>query len=335
MKQGDRSVPGRRGIVLLLLGTALLGCDPEPEALSPAKLERHAEFGGVWLRSEVAEAFVAGDPIPRVVAFRRIGEESDFFVGSQTWNTGVRTWYLAPRQHKQSSLPSRQPASVIRTSKRSATILAEPADEVGLRTGMEVTLAEDKPVLTIRHFMENTSGPEKDLAVWSIVSLPRQGRVVMPFSEKTAAAGPPKPFRTVVFFPKANAFDPAFRFGSYALGVELDQPRSKSTKIGVRNQAGWVAWTDGQRVLTSRVEFDPQGTYPEGGANITCYVSAGKNATAWAEIEHDGPLQTVPPGQRAWLEQTLTISDIPPAVDLNDPDGLMEAIVESFDKTPE
>lgn len=318
-----------------MLAAVLGGCAAEPEATGKEAFEEHAGFGGVWLRSDVAEAFVATDPIPRVVVFRTVGGESVLNLGRETWNTGLRTWFLAPRQNKDSPKPSRQPAVVVRATGRSVEVLADPSKEAGLRTGMEVTLAEDRPVLTVRHFMENTSGSDRELAVWAIVALPRHGRTLLPFSAHLPADGPPKPFRTVMFFPVANPFDPAFAFGHFAMSIDLDPPRKKATKLGVRNPGGLIAWTDGRRVLASRVAFDPRGTYPEGGANITCYVSGGNNATDWAEIEHDGPLQTVPPGKRAWLEQTLTLGELPEDADLNDPDALLEAVVSAVEDEPE
>lgn len=285
---------------------------------SAATLEHHAGFEGVWLGNGQVEAFVSARPMVRVVAYRPVGGESVLKINEIIEYSGVRTQFLEPRQNPLSALPASQPGRVVQFSSRRVTMMAEPSAEAGLQSGMEVSLAETGSALTIRHCLKNTGSEPREIAPWGIVALPRRGRAVIPFSRIAPADAPPRPFRTIVFVPKRNPRDKTFVIDQFALGVEF-QPRKKSTKIGVRTEAGWAAWVDGATVLSLEADFQPRGIYPEGGANVTCYVSAGGDESAWGELEHDGTLETIAPGQQAWLVQTLRLitldSPLPEAPD--------------------
>jgi hypothetical protein len=169
---------------------------------------------------------------------------------------------------------------------------------------MEVSLAGRGSTLTIRHFLKNTGSEPREIAPWAIVSVPRRGRAVIPFSRTLPADAPPRPFRSVIFVPKRNPRDKTFVIDQFALGV-LFRPRDKSTKSGVRSEAGWSAWVDGETVLSVHADFQPREIYSEGGANVTCYVGSGDDQAAWGELENNGPLRVIRPGQRAWLVQHL------------------------------
>jgi hypothetical protein len=309
---------------LAVLGL-LAGCSPGVQGPA-ATLEHHAGFEGLWLRNGQVEAFVSTRPMVRVVAYRPVGGESVLKINEIIEYSGVRTQFLEPRQNPLSALPASRPGRVVQHSPRRVRVLAEPSAEAGLRAGMDVTLAETGSALTIRHTLENTGSEPREIAPWAIVALPRRGRAVIPFSRIAPADAPPRPFRSIIFVPKRNPRDKTFVIDQFALGVKF-QPRGKSTKIGVRTEAGWAAWVDGATVLTLEADFQPRGIYPEGGANVTCYVSAGDGESAWGELEHDGTLETIAPGQQVRLVQTLRLktlnSPLPEA-----PDEAMTRIVE-------
>jgi hypothetical protein len=293
---------------------ALAGCG-QPSALdanpAEAELVDFNGYHGVWLKSESAEAFVAVKPFPRLLVFRQPGRPNVLASHRRTLE-GVRTWFMEPTQCKLSSRPGRQPARVITRSPLHVEIQADPAAGAQLRTGMQVTLDEGRPALTIRHFMENLADTPRDIAVWSIVALPQAGHAVIPFYTDGPQSEAPKAYRTVVLFEETRLDDPAFALDDRALTIDFARPREAAAKIGVRTNATAATWTDGTTTLHMALEYDPRARYPEGGANVTAFLSGGPAEKAWCELEHVGPLQVVAPGKRAWLKDRLRLSTSPP-----------------------
>jgi hypothetical protein len=289
-----------------VVATALTGCGRSTCRSAAAELTAFGEYEGVWLRSDVAEAFVAVKPFPRVLVFQQTGGPNLLATHRRSLE-GVRTWFMEPTQCKLSSRPARQPACVVALSPLHVEVDADAAAEAELRTGMHVTLASDRPELTIRHFMENLSEAPRELAVWSIVAFPQAGHAVIPFATDGPTDKPAKTYRTIVLFEGTQPDDPAFSYSDDELTIDFGQPRTEATKIGVCTNAGWAAWVGERTALRMDIDHDPVARYPEGGANVTAYLSGGPADRAWCELEHVGPLQIVEPGRRAWLTDRFTI----------------------------
>jgi hypothetical protein len=269
---------------------------------------------GQWLTNGVAEAFVSSQPYPRVAAFRLRGGASPFRESPTDPFCGVRTWFMEPADNEFSSLPERQPATLAILGTHAARLTGAPEPTTGLQLIMEVTLDQQRPVLTIRHGLRNLRPTPRRLALWPIMAFPHQGAALMPWTRGQEG------FRSCQFFWATDPNEPCIWLGREALGVAFRLPvRAHGIKIGTRVEAGWAAYLWNGQILKSTVPFVAGAEYPEGGATLTLYNRGRQVDQGQAEVEHVGPFRALPVGGVAWVEQRLELLPIvPPAQDTVD-----------------
>ncbi|MEX0744152.1 MAG: hypothetical protein WD118_01010 [Phycisphaeraceae bacterium] len=318
MKPKPADEPPRRicGVAHLLACIALIaGCQTAPPpAAAPAAawvdddaLEHLGDFAGLWLRSDSVEAFVTATPYPRVLALRQPGEASPLITDIAPY-VGIRTAYLEPVQIDASYGPATQPARIRRLSDTEVEVRAEPDPDAKLQLSMIVALDAEPGVLTVRHRMENVSDAERTLHLWSLTCLRRTGRFVVPFGRDD------RPYRTLTYFWWTPLPQPGIDMARRTLTLDMDAPlNGGAMKLGVHNDAGWVAYALGRQALVSFVPHDADAVYAEAGDNITLFQAEGDERT-WGEMEQIGPATTIGPGEAATLDETfflVTLGELP------------------------
>lgn len=306
-------------LLFFALDVATLAATPVPDLVD------HDGSRGVWLRSEAVEVFVGTEPKFRLLAARRPGKPS-LLADSTRPQQGVRLAFMEPNQIPDSFAVGEQSAEVVERSERKLKLRLAPA--VGLRYDVAVEIDERFPKVTLAATLVNESDRKRRVATWSVLSFARDvsATIVVPFG------GEPRAVRRLVvpwwtIWPQPNV-----RFGRDAMAVDVASPfDGDAVKVGLATDAGWAAFVRGGDGLVVSAARDARAEYPEGGANITCFVAAG-----WCEVEHVGPIESLSREEGTTLRQTIELFDnpfgsaLPTTLPSPDPDRTREAIVTSI-----
>lgn len=323
-----------------------------PPGVSPARegvleggpggaLASHGGYEGVWLRGERVEAFVAVSPRVRVMVLRPreavpggpgVPGAGVLLRQGEAVEVGIRSAFMEPGQVPASYEPANQAGEVVARGPGRVEVATGPGAASGLALVMRVEVVEEAVALPgvrgglpgagvrVTHRFVNHGGAARELAAWSIVSLPRAGFAVVPFGVE------PRQVRRLVLPWWARLPQPGLRAGFNAGAFDFEAAvNGGAFKFGAITDAGWVAAIRGRGGIVSLVPRQPGAAYPEGGANVTVFVS-GDPDHPWAEIEQVGPLRRVEPGGSIELTETLLLLsfDAPPPP--NDPDAARAAV---------
>lgn len=114
------------------------------------------------------------------------------------------------------------------------------------------------------------------------------------------------------------------------IGVRLEEDRlridtavvqaeDRAVKFGVLGKSGEIRHKVHGQTWTSHVPFSDIGPYPDGGSNLTAFVSSQKPGDgAWAEIEQVGVARWLEPWESVWLEESVRREEplVPPASEI-------------------
>jgi len=283
---------------------------------SDSDLELHDGFQGLWLRTGVAEAFVALEPVFRILALRSPGGSS-LLADSASEQCGLRLAFMEPEQTSESFRVGEQPARIIERAE--ARVRVRLARACGLRYEAAISLEPGRPVLRLDCRLVNVGTRYRRVACWSLLSFRRDGAILVPFGDASDA-----PSRFVR--PSWTEWpQPGLAFGEKALLASLGGAmRGDFLKVGVITEPGWGAFLRSTEALVSHAPFDPAASYPEGGANVTFFESRERNP-GWAECECVGPLRRLAPGEETRFSESLELITFPQPLSA-EPDALRAAI---------
>jgi hypothetical protein len=286
---------------------------------------------GHWLRQGNASVFVALHPRPRVLRYLPDGTHSPLLLlGEQGHTTGIRTWFFEDgAQTPDSPRPSNQPAVLIEQTATSL-LLRSIWDQIpGKETAiwMRVELLPDDS-LRIHHGVENLAEQQRRLAAWSISAFPPNGCITIPFDNAN--------HRPITLFKETgvSALEKTLRPECLHINV-AEIMTGHPLKFGVRASAGTISYETSTSRWFSTVPFIQGGDYPEGGANLTAFISSNR-PPAWCEIEQVGPTKTLSSGQTTWLIETIVriTPDKPKQQDLLDTENQSRAGAKSKPDCP-
>ena len=279
----------------------------------PPVSELLADVEGRYLRTEKAEAFVAYAPAPRVYVFRRTDGVNPLLIADHKYD-GLRTCMMDPVQTANWDRPTNQPAEVVAATETSIKLRGAVDPDARARVEMDVELGEEggRPALTVTHRLVNEADRPREMAAWSIASIPNGGVMRADYRKSTPVpGGEPHVVRPVGLFNPAIAEGDTLSFGDRALTVDTAAPlEAGNGKIGVVVPDGVVTYASAAVSLTSTGPAAGDGdVFPEGGYNVTFYKSWRPDEEAWhyTELEHVAPLQTLAPGRASELRQTIVL----------------------------
>lgn len=303
------------GFLQVLRAALLIFAALNLEHASADPLEEFDGLRGFWLRSATVEAFVAIEPVFRLAGVRRPGAPSLMADKSRS-QQGLRLAFMEPDQIASSFDVSKQRAEVLeRTPLRARVSLNEA---MALKYSVDITLDESTAAIKLEYSLKNVGMDQRRVACWSVIALPPEGIILAPFGDS------PKSRRRLVVPSWTRWPQPNMEFGKVALGVGATGAKAGPYKIGVRSEAGWIAFVRGRDAIISFSPFQANAEYPEDGANMT-FFEGGAGRSAWREIEHVGPLQDLRPGEEIKLSETLVLVQIPASV-LVQSDALREEL---------
>ncbi len=307
-----RSPYGFRARPHLVLIAPELPAPPQPGQDRAALLAELQRIESIELTAGTLRATVQLKPALRLTAFSD-GDRPQLLAPSSADPCGVRTWFMEPFQDPRSPLLSSRRARCTERGPAQVQVTTDVDPVSGLELLWDVRLEAGR--LRLRHGLRNHGPTARHLAIWSLVAgieplgmrsvLARSPGIQAPAmglrpmaKEAGAESGPIiEPLPTVVGCQDLTdglVIDGTARAGCW------------QCKSGLRSPDGIAALTLGRTALVSRAPAPGEGPYPEGGLNLTTYHSE-----TVIEVEHVGPLVDLAPGACTWLEQELSLRDLP------------------------
>lgn len=286
-----RKLPGRLALLLTLLPLQ-----------AEVRLEK-IRYGG-WteclrLANEHLELIATTEVGPRVLHLARPGGSNLFKVwpdqlgrtGGAEWRIygGHRLWH-APEVRPRTYAPDNDPVQVDWDGRR-LRLTAPVEAGTGVQKEIELTLATNRPAVTVVHRLHNRGPWEIELAPWALSVCQGPGRALIPQEPPVAHAERLLPVRTVALWGYTDMQDPRYTWGSRLVAVRSDPDRRTSQKVGFMNTQGWAAYARSGEVFLKRFAFDPQARYADLGCNLEVYTNGDM-----LELETLGPLTRLAPG---------------------------------------
>ncbi|GIV95990.1 MAG: hypothetical protein KatS3mg057_0647 [Herpetosiphonaceae bacterium] len=216
---------------------------------------------------------------------------------------GHRLWY-APESLSTTYWPDTW-AIDVQTQEDGARFTA-PADGMGIVKALEVTLAADRPEVSVRHVLRNTSDTVVELAPWALTMLRLGGVALFPQPQMPADLDGLLPNKHYVFWPYSDPADSRLRLGRRM--ALLSGRAGAAHKFGFRSEHGWCAyWLQGTLFVIRFTSIDG-AAYPDRGCNVESYVK-----DRFLELETLGPLTRLEPGEAIVHDERWQLyADVPP-----------------------
>lgn len=234
----------------------------------------------------------------RITGFRLDGKnafaepsESPVAFGVSFWPSPQQAWNWPPPEEF-----DQQPYDAeIRGS--TLVLTSRPSARVGLRASKEISADPTRGATRIVYGIENVASAATRVAPWENARTRPHGLTFFPMN------GGPRSASTL-------AIDAADGMGWLA----HDPARyTKNGKFFADGAEGWLANTDGERLLVFAFDDVPDGSEAPGEGEIEIYVDgAGK----FVEVEHQGPYVELAPGKSLRWSVTWMLERLPADLDV-------------------
>jgi hypothetical protein len=220
--------------------------------------------------------------------------------------SGWKAWYMEPNHRKESPRPARQPMQSLENIPQGIVAAAQRDPDSGLQLHLRIQVDPASPhQLVIYHGFKNHLPQNREIAVWSLLALPAEGTVLLPFPTEPATSTPAASWPGLQFWPGGTIPPPGMQLDSQGVSLDLTIEPESWYKLGTRSSTGRIIWHGTEHpsfsVTSPRI---PEVLYPEGGCDLTLYRRDGI-----AELENVGPLTTITPGETLWLSLTLELHE--------------------------
>jgi len=249
------------------------------------------------LESEHARVDVQISPNPRILTFYQPGQPNLLFSSHEKGLQGLRTWYMEPGFSKASRRPANQPVQHVERGNHHLRLESEKDPETELQLTTEIFLSEESPTMKVRHGLLNGSDRTREIALWPLIMLPDAGNVEIPWERNRTT------YNVLQYWPRVDPAYGGISVGEEGVFIDLSVIPERYMKLGTRSPKGRLMYHRDGVTLRSKIPEVSDAVYPEGNVSITVYHSG----RGFAEMEHVGPLTSVPPGETLWLEQTLEL----------------------------
>lgn len=197
-----------------------------------------------------------------------------------------------------------------------AELIPPPQRVNDFQCRMEVVMSEDKPSLTVKHYVTNIGDTAKRRAVWSITVLSKGGLEVVP--QPVCDTGLLSN-RVLSVWPYSNMADERIYWGDKYITLTQKPGMDRSFKFGINNLSGWAGYFNHGGLFIKRYTCDAAGEYPDHGTSFETYTDK-----EILEMESLGQLVNITPGSTAFHAEHW---DIVP--DVERPDARDEAAIDA------
>jgi hypothetical protein len=250
---------------------------------------------GIWLSNDHVEVFVATAPHLRLLHLSEPGG-SNLLRDLVDDVSGIKTGYLEPGHRPDSFAIGDLPARIVQRSSRSIILETTTEESSQLSLRWRVELADDAPELTMTHELTNHAAAARKIAVWSLAAVPTNGLV------------------------QVDHFDELFLLGGQAFGtaanhlsdtqyrMNLDAPiHPYILRTGLLKSKPSFSYRSARGGFRSSVA-EASGPWSPPGINLLFYADVSPQ-NQFAELEHLGPLQDLPPNESLSLTQVIELID--------------------------
>jgi len=262
---------------------------------------------GYWLKGSSIEAFVTTAPRIRLAVLRTPGRDNVLGEVNESL-LGMKTWLMNPHEDlTDRSEFSELPAHTAEATPAGLTLETAPSAKLGLSLRWEVSVNEKEDGIIVTQTIQNHSEIPQDVAAWSLMIFSENTHIDIPLDSPAHVERDKNPYQLFVY-PYSSINDPRMSINDGSLALQVSKaPESGALKVGVVSVSGTAYAKRSGQVLESTVSFDPEGTYPEGGPNITAFV-VGNEKNTFGELEHMSPIKRVIPGDQVSMTQHLVLS---------------------------
>jgi hypothetical protein len=229
---------------------------------------------------------------------------------------GHRLWH-APEHVTRTYWPDNTPVQVACAPAEGRVTLTQAVEpHTQLEKSIEVTLSPRGSAVSLVHRIVNRGPFDVELAAWALTVMARDGRAIFPQAPFAPHPDVLAPARPLVLWPFTRMSDPRWSWGERFIVLRQDRSRADAQKIGLFDQAGWMAYEVGRLLFVKRHQPLP-GAHTDFGCNVETFTN-----DAILELETLSPItRLVPGGTLVHRESWSLHAD----VDLGDTEATMAA----------
>lgn len=251
------------------------------------------------LANESIEAIATSDVGPRIIHFGFLGKENEFqlmagqagLVGGEAFRLygGHRLWH-APEDPQRTYYPDNEP--IFCQIEGDSILLRQPVERTtGIQKEIEIQLFADHPGMQVTHRLINRNLWEVELAPWALSVMAAGGTAILPLPERI-----PWPARllagsSLALWSYTDLSDPRWTWGEKFILLRQDQAALRPQKIGLLNEAGWLAYARNGHLFVKCFTYQPAARYPDLNSSAEVYTDQ-----VFLELETLGPIRGLAPG---------------------------------------
>lgn len=219
-------------------------------------------------------------------------------VGGETWRIvgGHRLWHAPEAKPRTYTLDGAPVALDKVEGGVGVTAVADAASGIAKR--LEVRLAEDTPVVYVRHALRNDGPWPVTLAPWALTVMAPGGTAVAPLPPAGSHDEQLQPTGGLALWAYTDLTDTRWQIGARLVMLHHDPARSSPQKLGFF-PADWLAYAVHGQLFVKQFPVDPTATYPDRSSSAELFAN-----DHFVELESLGPLVRLAPGETAVHEET-------------------------------
>lgn len=306
-----RAVACIAALNLLVTGTRCMG-DTKVE-----KVEYKGWKNNLKISNGTVELIATLDVGPRIIRYGFGGGENALKEyadqlgksGEKDWQIrgGHRLWH-APEAQPRTYFPDNEPIEYKELPGGGVRLIAPPETPYGMQKEIDLKLDATGTKVTLNHRIKNIGAWSVDMAPWALTVVAPGGMEIIPLPKKVPHGESLLPNQLLVLWSYTDMADPRYHFGSKYITLKQDSQR-ESTKIGLRNSAGWAGYLRNGLLFVKRFEYQEGKHYPDGGCNFETYTDENM-----LEVESLGPMTRLEPGSAVEYREVWELHKNVPAI---------------------
>lgn len=246
---------------------------------------------------------------PRIIRFGFTDSKNEFCevkhqmgkIGGDEWNIfgGHRLWH-SPEARPRSCFPDNFPINW--SEIENGISLSQPMETTtGIKKDIDISLSQDKPMVTVIHKLTNMGMWPLEFAVWALSVMAPGGKAIIPQpSRETDLLAN----RSVALWPYAKMNDSRVYWGDKYITVNQDTQAKTPFKLGIPNEDGWAAYYNSGHLFVKKFTHFINEKYPDYGSSWETYTNH-----FMMEMESLSPLKVLEPGETASHKETWYLLD--------------------------
>lgn len=247
------------------------------------------------------ELIVTLDVGPRILHFGACGGANLFAVFPEQLGRKARGKWMLWGGHRLWVAPEHKPRTYeldngpvsFEKIRGGVRAIAPAGPLTGLRKSIEIRFDDRSNGVEVAHTLTNTSRRPAECAPWALSVMAPRGLAIIPLPPVVSHDDRVTPNQNWSLWSYTDLSDPRIRIGSNYVLIRQD-PRRGSTKLGLAQREGWVAYLRRGDLFVKLFDRDDRRMYPDGNVNLEVYTDR-----RILELETLAPLAVLKPGASA------------------------------------